>query len=610
MAMKVAPSPSSAKDPEIIRTSFGILSVQSDEELNQLSKVVSDVIYHGKPHRSKHSPRVNKPKMKAKKKSKPAKVPVSPSVATKPVLPTVSVKTIKDDSERYAMWWSFHTDLSKGEYPKYKGIKVVKYPVDPADRAAGERKMRLSNASRKSIDNVRALGTTPRNHQGPTGLIGSVPHAGDPAFKEVVLRNSEYEKELISRYVTRSVIASTTFIRYPEHLSITRDRTNTSGNDCVNVDEMISKLEQHIAEAPVKTAKVEAVTTKQMRFDDRVARAEAKALDLDLSDVLAGRYYNPPVNVDTSAANDQSFVMAGISETPSEKDQLPTAQQYLQERKLEPLMGDEYADYCKALHRMEKRSDTAHQLHFGPYEMDSRELYQEDRRQAARYMGWLHRHDVHNAVRTSVEHARRTALPAYEMQVGIDVPAVYHLGNWAYNGFVKSQIPRRIAAFDYGLLTNDSFSNVMKRTNNQLGTTLTPVDVPIVDVTVLDQEELVNKIVDNAVERHRNKMTFSEWNQSIANFIEYCKEEPTTESESSPSDVPYKGAYAFVHNHKRKPVVTEKSAEIVSLSVVRNERADGMSKLLSAIKPKLAGLTPEQEEGARIVLKEMLEMLG
>jgi hypothetical protein len=616
MAMRVAPSSSVAKEPEILRTSFGVLAVQSNEELNQLSKVVSDVIYQGPSHKSKYSPCKNKPKMKAKKKSKPAKVPASPSVAVKPVLPTEKVKTVKDDSERYAMWWSFHTDLSKGEYPKYKGLKVYDYPVKPEEKAEAERRTRGSKAVKQAIGNIYALGCTPRAHQGPTGLIGSCVHPGNPLYSGVVARNKTYEKELISRYCERTSIAASigkaipSWLNiYPDHLSITRVNTYTSGSSQVNVDDMISKLEQHINTTPVQTAKVEAVTQEQMNSEDAVARAEAEIFDLDLNDVLTSRHFYVPEGANTSAANDQSFVMTGVSITPSGQDQLLTPQEYLHAHKFEPLSGNEYAQYCISLSRMEEYSDEQPRIWYGDYEMSAKDLYVESRKDASRYLGWLHRHDVHNAVRTSVEHARLTALPLYDMELGVEVPAAYHLGEEVYDQMIATLMPRYLAAHDLELITNDSFSNVMIRTNNRLRAHPKPLDTPIVDVTVLEQEELINKITENAIKRSQRKTTFSEWNQGVAiDVINNSK--ATTESESSPTVVGNGGAFGFVNKGEATHSPRTATAEIVDLTIVRNERAEGMSKLLAAVKPKLAGLTPEQADGARLVLKEMLEMLG
>lgn len=150
----------------------------------------------------KYKPTVGKVKTKPVSKRKEKRKPIaSRKSKVRPVLST-------NDDERYAMWWAFRTNMTEGEYPSWKGIKVMSIDASAKDKQLALDRSLKSRSSKAKILNYQAVGITPDSQRNRKDLIGSACHPSDQVgYSALVNRNKSYEQELIARYVETSQIA-------------------------------------------------------------------------------------------------------------------------------------------------------------------------------------------------------------------------------------------------------------------------------------------------------------------------------------------------------------------------------------------------------------------
>jgi len=145
------------------------------------------------------------------------------------------------EERRYALWWDIHTDRSS---------QYVTIPIGAKERNRRMLAMENSQRSKASIARVKAVGFTPRGHEGlPTNEdwcfgapVGIICHESEPEFKQVVDNSSEYIKVLSTRYcyaleqesltshprLSRMVNTKQLEIRGPALVIITRQRNNSA----------------------------------------------------------------------------------------------------------------------------------------------------------------------------------------------------------------------------------------------------------------------------------------------------------------------------------------------------------------------------------------------
>lgn len=580
MAMKVKPV--EASEPHIRLMTGDLVSVFNSDQLTSVGNAVRAVIYGTKSKIKPSDSKRSKKKLVAKQRKKDMES--CRQQRTKPVFPTSPTPTLNEyDDAHYAMWWDFKTDLSKGEYPNYKGMKI--HPIDASnkEKMLATRKSYESKVSKQAITNLKAVGVTPRAHVKMPKLHGNAPHPADKTgFAELIASNKSYEQELIARYCDESALARDLpmIFGYLDHIStITLQPTNVSGKVHVDVElDMIAKLEELVNADKNKQPTVVAVTADQMRYDDRIMRAEAKHFDMDLSEYLQERF--------PSAANDTEFTQSDliVSETLYEKEQWMTPEERLQLMSApRSVINSDEVEYCYALRNMKDVSTTEYNQPIGVY--DERAYLREE---GFRYLNWLRYRDSRWS-REKQESIRVQACQAYTMDVGMEVHPLWHTGEAMTKMHIRALSRSRIRAFDDGLMNNMDagtwYSNVQHVIQRKKEEALR-AEVIAAAAEHSYNEELADHIVNQALVKQDEIVSYG------SDFVD---EEPMD-------------TVATVSEHSPTSVVQE--AEIVTLSVVRNERAQDVSNLLNLIKPKLSGLTKEQQEGARLMVNALNELLG
>ena len=609
--MKKKPKSNDEQKFTVIGTSSGLTVVHSPSELKKISEAVSNVVHATRRVHivsdSKYKPKPTKAKVKKAKpkavKKKPAKH--QPKAKSKP---KVKQSWAESDDMRYAMWWDFHTDLSKGEYPKYRGVKVTPYPISEQERALIMERTASSQREKSKIQAVKACGITPRTElRNP--LLGNAPHPSNKELFEFGCQvNSEYRKELVDRYVLQSTMTRqfhsmdrVSPVNHIDHLGITRGNSYVIA-DHVNVPDMISKLES-IVEQDLASV-VDQPSVEEVSVMNDIAKATADVFDIDVGKCMP------------FAANDT----VSDTETPwvEENQRLPKdISAYCLEHGKEPryLTDDNMLDRCLSV-------------------LESRRVYNQ-RMEGARYVQWLARRDS-SWLRQRVEIARAEALPDYEMNLGEEVHPLYHFGDKVSSKFNKHYASRRISLLDFGTINNDSFKNYLgsKAVHRNMGIdeACRAFDISVKVADSIEHshvtQELADKLTDRYVNRREGK-TYGHWIRGI-------------ESKYSRKVIPDRGtqqAFGFVKNDYTKETTdvpshvgptplavsdpdmsqalstpngdrASKGAEIVSLSVVRSERVDKLATLRASLSPNLKNLTPEQREGVQLVMDLLNEALG
>lgn len=580
--MKKKPKSNDEQKFTVIGTSSGLAVVHKPSELSKISEAVSNVIHSSNRVHiisdSKYKPKATKAKVKKTKskvvKKKPATTP-QPKAKTKPVL---EVNWAASDDMRYAMWWDFHTNLSKGEYPEYRGIKITPIPISDQDKELIEQRTVDSRREKGKIQAIKACGITPRTElRNP--LVGNAPHPSNKEMFEFGCKyHEEYRKELSHRYVELSsmtqhyaLIGSTLPFQFVDHLDVIRGNSYVMTAQ-VTTSSMIDKLES-IVEQDSKAQVIDQPTIETASVMNDIAQATANVFDIDVSKCMP------------FAAN----------ETVSD-----TSVPWVEEKQRMP------KDILKYLHSRGKE----------PWPKGVDEVVKDYfRLEGTRYVQWLARRDS-RWLRQRVEIARDKALPVYEMNLGEEVHPLYHIGEEVYNRMVSFHTSRRISLFDSGIISNGSFKNYLgsgavhnkiyiKEVSHASDISESVSDAIDKHIT----QELADKLTERYVSRREGK-TYGHWIRGIDS--KYTSTTEATDEPSLTSPTPVATSDPDMSQALSTPTGDRSSegAEIVSLSVVRDDRKKKLLDLRAVLSPKLSDLTPEQKDGARIVIEMMNEMLG
>jgi hypothetical protein len=600
--MKKKPKSNDEQKFTVIGTSSGLAVVHTPSELTKISEAVSNVIHANRRVHvvsdSKYKPKANKAKVK-KAKPKAVKKKSIPTLQAKSK-PKLKVSWAESEDMRYAMWWDFHTDLSKGEYPKYRGITVAPYPVSAEERARIEARTASSQREKSKIQAVKACGITPRTElRNP--LLGNAPHPSNRELFEFGCQaNSEYRKELVDRYVLHSTMTRqfhsmglVSPFNYTDHLGIERG-TSQAVTVSVDTPDMISKLES-LVEQDLQAKVIEQPSVNEVSVMNATAQATADVFDIDVGKCM------PFAANDTVSDTEAPWVEEKQRYTPEELSILHQCGKEPWPEGADKFLSDYY------------------------------------RLEGARYTQWLARRDS-NWLRQRVEIARHEALPEYEMNLGEDIHPLYHFGTDVSEKFTKFHSSRRISLFDFGIVNNDSFKNYIgsAAVHNKLGIdeACRAFDITVGVADAIDQSHITQELADKLTERYVNRRegkTYGDWIRGIESkynstapvsvdrgtqqafgFVknDYTKETTVEPSLASPtplcvSDPDMSEALSTPTGSRDK-----KGAEIVSLSVVRSERIDKLANLRASLSPNLKNLTPEQREGVQLVMDLLNEALG
>lgn len=500
------------------------------------------------------NPKVRAKKPKKTKAKKRKDLESCKKVAVKPVLPTVV-----NDEERYCMWWSFHTNFVRGEYPTFKGIKV--HPLDSSSR---DKKKAQSNQlrsldSKTSIRNKQAVGITPSRHKNLPALIGSAPHPSNKSsFDEIVANNKSYERDLIDRYVAAAsiqrVLPWLSHAYNTDHIlstTLPSEVAQIKRTSDVNIDSMITNLEKHIKEStstePVVMAR-DAVpwdTGDVKRINVELA-ATAEVFDLPPEEVLPS-----DTNLEGAPVVRRSLDQEQCS-TPHERLYLGFNEEW----------DDEDVAYCMALSRMKECSTYEYNVPTGTYELSKGEY----REEAARYMRYLAAHQSSFSQRVLTETIRREADEAYPKQLGETVPLLYHGSEYIYDKYIAFHLnkPARAKAIKSGLLSTITAGEWYQYTLIMLNPTM------VIDTEEVHKEAEALSIIEAAMNR-----------RTLA-----ANDETITVSEDSPT-----------------PEV--EGAEVVDLLGIREKRIGDIKGLIPSLSSLLEGLTEEEE----LKVRDYIEML-
>lgn len=592
--MKKKPKSNDEQKFTVIGTSSGLAVVHTPSELTKISEAVSNVIHASRRVHivsdSKYKPKATKAKVK-KAKPKAVKKKSIPTLQAKSK-PKVKASWAESDDMRYAMWWDFHTDLSKGEYPKYRGIKVAPYPISSEEKERIEARTASSQREKSKIQAVKACGITPRTElRNP--LLGDAPHPSNKDLFEFGCQaNSEYRKALAFRYVELSsmtqhyeLLGSQLPFQFVDHLGIDRGNSQAMAAPAY-IPTMIDKLES-IVEQDLQAKVIEQPTIDEVSVLNATAQATANVFDIDVGKCMP------------FAAN----------ETVSETETPPWVEE-------------------KQRYTPEELS-ILHQCGKEPWpEGAAKFLSDYYRLEGARYTQWLARRDS-NWLRQRVEIARHEALPEYEMNLGEEIHPLFHFGTAVSEKFTQFYDSRRISLFDFGIVNNDSFKNYIgsKAVHRSIGIdeACRAFDITVGVADAIDQPHITQELVDKLTERYvrrREGRTFGDWIRGIESkyrgtqqaygFVKNKYSEEATSIPSSASPTPLATSDPDMTQALSTPVGdrSSKGAEIVSLSVVRSERSDKLAKLRASLSPRLSDLTPEQREGVQIVMDLLNEALG
>lgn len=600
MAMKTKPS---GTVPEMKIMSGSLISMVSEHRSNILAENISLALR--KTPRildNKCVPRMDRAKVKSKTKKVRTKNQSQQQKKVKPVPPSEQV--IADDSERYAMWWDFHDDLSKR-------MKTMSVDTPLAEQRRALTRQSKAKDSKNVIANKYAFGVTPRSHQRVSHkLIGNAPLASNkPEWSAVLSSNKDYHKTLVSRWVDGTSIVHGlhrsihTFkygesLQHLDHLGFTTKLpVHASDIGTSDMDQMIANLEKIVDSdaGPIVMARDTAAYSDKALFE-----ATANVFDMDLKDVLP------------SATNDGTWE---ASEAQYEREQWGTSEELTPQQRLQangqsPLFGNDHMQYCIALGRMEEVSLYEYNIPLSSFQGNAAWLIEE----GFAYLNWLVKHKSSLHLRERVELSHKSITPDYTCDLGTAVHPLLHVGTKQFEQAGGYHAHRRIALFDLDVLDNCTSGQWYQRTSRMIKAKKDKAiaDAAIDAALVIDQAEkelLAEMIVDMHIEKMEDASQSSPESTAVG-FV--GPTQVTTVSEDSPtpvmkSDPDVSQALSTPHGDRS----SDKVAEVVNLSVVRDKRAEGVSDLLSSIKPKLEGLTEEQKEVVRnTVLEALNKALG
>lgn len=564
MAMLVKPEGVDLDQPHIRLISGSLIGGLEIRQQLALKDLIHSAV-HGGDTVSKYKPSGGKVKTKLVSKKRKSKTVVTQQQKVKPVLSA-------NDDERYAMWWAFHTDMTKGEYPSWKGMKVKSIDASTKERELAKRQSLMSRSSKAKILNYQAVGITPDSQRKRRDLIGSACHPSDQVgYGKVVANNKSYEQELVSRYVEKSQVAKAIplVFGYLDHLQEVIQPIVKISDSVVDMDDVIFKLQTIVEQDKVEPL-VLADQPPWETSQQTLLKATAEVFDMDLADVLPSAAANDsippgvPVMVSDPVMPRANWTIAGIESLAQEQWSL--------------WHEGIYREMCA--HSKEYRGTSV-----AKYMVARRRADKQQRIDSVRYLNWLRDHDS-SQHRDYVESTRKVAVQDYQMDVGMQVHPLYHGGKKSYDNMIEVMQHRRIAAFDYGLMGNECFGTWFKRTKAVINVAKN-TEFFITDQ--VNKEALVDKLIANAiVQKDKEQLSFKQWAYMVES--QYLPTvETTTVSESSPST----------------PV-----AEVVDLNSFRAKRTNDVGSLLAKLKPKLSNLTEEQKEGVRIAMDLLNEMMG
>lgn len=572
--------------PDVVGKSVSLASAIATHQRSELEKNIA-LALRRKPRilENKCVPGIDKARVKGKTKKVRTKDKESCNQKkVKPVPPSEPV--IADDSERHAMWWDFHDDLSK-RMP----TKSIDTPL--AERRRAKTRQQSAKDSKNAIANKYAFGVTPRSHQRVSHkLIGNAPLASNkPDWSAVLSANKDYHAVLVDRWLDGTSIVhglhrSVHTFKYAESLQhldhlgfTTKLPVQASDIGTSDMDTVIANLEKIVDSdtGPIVMARDAAPFVA----DQEILIATANVFDMDLKDVLP------------FATNDSTWE---ASEAQHERNQWGTEedltpQQRLQANGQSPLSGNDHMQYCIALGRMEEVSLSEYNFPENNFEGNEAWLIEE----GFAYLNWLlkHRSSIH--LRTRTELSLKSITPDYTCDFGTSVHALLHVGTKQFEQTGEYYAHRRLALFDLDILDNCTAGQWYERTSRKIRAEKykAKADAVIDTASVIDQAEkelLTEMIVDMEITKmeQTSQFSFVQWAHLLESQHIVTPTQVTTVSEDSPS------------------VVESVTAEVVDLSVVRNKRTEGVSSILAAIKPKLEGLTEEQKEGVRSAVLEAL----
>lgn len=587
MAMKVKPSEEDTAKmgniPSLLTSSV------SDYQRNVLEDQIRAAVHKtiapsGASKVSKFLPSGGKPRAKlVKKKSKVKDTTSCNKQKTKPVL-TVS------DEDRYALWWSFNTDLTKGEYPNWKGMKVYPLNLSTKEKDRLIKNQQMSRNSRLEIETLKAVGITPRSERNKQQLIGTAPHPGSPGeFSKLVSRCKSYERELIDMYCAKvSVTRWSPFAM----LTDTYHPINTSDMGA-SMEDMIDKLENIVAQDKVNNPYV--LENQPPWQVSALHKATAAVFDMDVSEVV------PSVYATDQSANDSVFygTSGSLTKPGSEplyiyttsdinalrKDQWTTNHETIYRAmtsNMKSYRGSDAAKLIVQLRRVELRKRRANQV--------SNRLVEPHR-----YLRWLRNHDS-SYQRELVESRRNEVDQSYVMKLGMQVHPLYHGSVKSYGKMIEAYNCGRIRAFDDGYMGKECFGTWFTRTEALTGA-LEGFEFFITDQ--VNKEKLAEKLVSNMlVHQVKEQFSFVQWAHM---FEKPLLAKSTTVSKNSLS--PMTDAIFEKWDQERT------GAEVVDIAAFRAKRTEDLSELLAKVKPRLSNLTEEQKEGARMLMEALGEML-
>ena len=224
-----------------------------------------------------------------------------------------------------------------------------------------------------------------------------------------------------------------------------------------------------------------------------------------------------------------------------------------------------------------------------------------------RYMDYLQKYCGSDQGRGVVEAARLSVDPMYIQDLGTFVHPLSQCHTADYNTFIRYMNHKRLAAFDYDLIGNQTFEEWSRRMTHE--TKASSNSTPIIDFETIEyltqqrnKEALAEKLVNIALNQH----SFKHWVENVESL--HIVPVLTDVVEKTTQDVPLPTIDTLVGPPLEKVEVVD---NVVSMKKVRDERAVGMEKLIQGFsKIDFSNFTPEQEEGARMFIMQLHKALG
>ena len=583
-------STSSTTESDIrVQMPVDLVTIRSSEEVSLLKRAVMEASYHGSisllsnPHASKFSPKKLKAKQKPVSKVKAVKPGPQSKQPTKPVLP--APQTVTDDNEKYCLWLEFHDDMTKS-------LKTTPYPLSGKALAAKQRSNRVTMESKRGIETLRALGITPRAVMNTAKGSYAIPFWSKPDLEQIVSSNRSYIKELSVRYCdARSIGAALPAFRMEgDHINNAVPKARDELRIFADQEAIVNASNELLMTvlANQLAAKEKAV----QRFNDRVARAEAKVFDLYDIDTSVGDTISkagPTVLAPSvTAANDSKF---DARETQYEKEQW--ADDDIYEMYDAMAMGKMPIDCELVAYVKQLRGDNAqdHGKYLMPVGVYNPEVWMREVEGPA-YARWLNAHSSAYE-RASREYAKKQLSPGYCTNTGVDVHILEQINLASFKAMVDGKQSRRIAMFDYGLLRNDSAANWLRQYMPRKNTAAVSVSTPVITVEQIEakQDRVIKEtLFDNIMNQYESKARFRNWVAYAESEVVPVLTDVVEDTTQMVSDTTIKQDSPSSYN-----------AEVVSLTERRNKNKEGIKNLTSSMllgnfKEFISTLTREQQD--------------